>query len=109
MEKARAALAPVDRSATTARATTITAPVPSPWSARAASSSQIDSVSAQVRLATTPTAIPPRSTGRRPTWSDSVPHTIWPTAVASRNAVSVSCTCAAVVSRSSAICGNPGR
>ena len=72
-EKYAAAAFPVNRSATTARPTTMPAAPAAPCTSRTAISTVIDVVSAQITEATTKIATPTSSGPRRPSRSDSGP------------------------------------
>ena len=69
----RCACAGVNRSLTTARETTMPAPVDSPCRARKRTSAPIESDSAQPTEAIVNTPMPASTTGRRPMLSDNAP------------------------------------
>jgi hypothetical protein len=109
IEKYLAAAAPVCRSRTTAAATTMPVAPPMPCNNRRTTSSQIDGATAHSTEATPYSTRPAISGRRRPYASDSGPAMSWPTPRPTRQAVSDSCVADAVVCRSLAILGRPGR
>ena len=97
------------RSRTIARAHTTAAAMPTPCSARQATSAPMSGASALPMLASTKTDSPPSSTGRRPKRSAIGPSSSWLKPKAKSSADSVSCVLPIGDFRSAASPGSAGR
>src|SRR5919199_752394 len=104
-----AAARPVNRSRTTAIATTAPAAVPTPCSRRSTPSTSMLGATSTSSDATTYSAVPASSGPRRPNASESGPSTSWPIARPTRVPVRVSWTIADVVPSSAVMVGSAGR
>ena len=80
----------------TARPITIAQPPLKPCTNRATIITPIDGVSAHTTEASDITTSAASSGRRRPRWSETGPPISWPSAMPTKNVVSVSCTCVAV-------------
>ncbi len=109
VEKKRAMATPSYMSRTTARAITMPAAPASPCTSRKATSVPTVGASAHSAVATTLTTSPASSGRRRPHRSLIGPTTSWPTAMPTRQAVSVSWTVAAGACRDRVTSGSDGR
>ena len=108
MFRLRTSRGPSARSTTTLRAVTIAQPPLRPWTKRATIISWIDGHTAHATEARVSTASDSSSGMRRPRVSETGPPTSWPSAIPTKNVVSVSCTCVAPASRSSPTRGKAG-
>ena len=108
-EKIRAKAAPLNRSRTTAVATTVAAATPSPCSTRSPPSTAMLGAKTHSTDATMCAASPASSGTRRPTASESGPISNWPSARPTSVPVSVSCTAVSVVCRPAVMAGRAGR
>ena len=87
---------------------TMAQPPAKPCTNRAAIITATDGLNAHATDATTRTASPASSGRRRPTRSENGPPASWPSAIPTKNVVSVSCTWVAEASRSRPTSGNAG-
>lgn len=88
--RAWVAVMPRERSAMTARPSTMPAAPPSPWKKRAMSRSGRVGATAEQTLATKASTLPHSRSGRRPARSDRTPMLSWPSATPARKVVIVS-------------------
>jgi hypothetical protein len=100
---------PSETSRTMARAITIPAQPPRPWTKRQVVSQPISAVSAQPMEPVMKMARPTSSGGRRPKRSASGPKISWAMAMPAKKVASVFCTAAGSAARPAAMAGKAGR